>query len=48
MHDIDMVEFPSSSATASGVFFKAVFGWTTTKHGPDYVDVQSGGITLAL
>jgi len=48
MHAIDMVELPSSSALASGAFFARVFGWATTAYGPDYVDVQGGGVALGF
>lgn len=46
MYSIDMVEFPSSSAGTSGAFLEQAFGWTRTAYGPDYVDVQGGGISL--
>lgn len=48
MHSIDMVEFPSAAAEMSGAFFRQVFGWAPTAYGPDYVDVQGGGISLGL
>ncbi|MFD9888770.1 VOC family protein [Amycolatopsis sp. NPDC059027] len=48
MYKVDFVEFPSSSATASGQFFEKAFGWAATPYGPDYADVQGEGITLGF
>lgn len=48
MYSIDMVEFPSSSAAASGEFLEAAFGWSSTAYGLDYVDVQGGGISFGF
>lgn len=48
MYSIDMVEFASSSASASGAFLEQAFGWTRTSYGPDYVDVQGGDISLGF
>ncbi|GAA0353897.1 VOC family protein [Micropruina glycogenica] len=48
MYAVDMVEFPSSSAERSGAFFARVFGWRSTAYGPDYVDVQGGGVALGF
>jgi len=48
MYSIEMVEFPSSSAGTSGAFLEQAFGWTRTAYGPDYVDVQGGGISLGF
>ncbi|MFD9961194.1 VOC family protein [Amycolatopsis sp. NPDC058986] len=48
MYKVDFVEFPSSSATASGQFFEKAFGWAATPYGPDYADVQGAGITLGF
>jgi hypothetical protein len=47
MYSTDMVEFPSSAGT-SGAFPEQPFGCTRAAYGPDYVDVQGGGITLGL
>lgn len=48
MYGIDMVECPSSAADASGAFLERAFGWAPTAYGPDYVDVQGGGISLGF
>lgn len=48
MYSIDLVEFPSSAAGASGEFLERAFGWAPTAYGPDYVDVQGGGISLGF
>lgn len=48
MYSIDLVEFPSSSASASGAFLAEVFGWTPTAYGPSYVDVAGGGISVGF
>lgn len=48
MFSIDMVEFPSTSATLSGAFFEQAFGWQSTRYGPDYADVAGGGISLGF
>jgi len=48
MYSIDMVEFASSSAGTSGAFLEQAFGCTRTPYGPDYVDVQGGGISLGF
>jgi predicted enzyme related to lactoylglutathione lyase len=48
MYEIDFVEFPSTSATASGQFFERAFGWAVTPYGPDYTDVRTTGITLGF
>jgi predicted enzyme related to lactoylglutathione lyase len=42
MSEVSMVEFPSSSASGSGDFFREVFGWDPTPYGPQYVDVACG------
>jgi predicted enzyme related to lactoylglutathione lyase len=48
MYHIDMVEFPSRRASASGTFFEEVFGWSQTAYGDDYVDVQGAGVALGF
>ncbi|RMI31819.1 VOC family protein [Nocardia stercoris] len=48
MFTIDFVEFPSSSAAESAAFMERAFGWKSTAYGPDYTDVQGGGITLGF
>lgn len=48
VYPIDMVEFPSSAAGASGAFFERAFGWTARAYGSDYVDVAGGGIALGF
>ena len=48
MYEIDFVEFPSASATASGQFFERAFGWAVTPYGPDYTDVRTTGVTLGF
>jgi predicted enzyme related to lactoylglutathione lyase len=37
-----MVEFPTSSAQASGEFLHRLFGFDTAAYGPDYTDVDMG------
>lgn len=34
---LDYLEFPTRDPAASKAFFSAVFGWTFTDYGPDYV-----------
>lgn len=48
VYTVDFVEFPSGSATASGQFFETAFGWAATSYGPDYADVQGGGVALGF
>ncbi|MEU5263440.1 VOC family protein [Amycolatopsis sp. NPDC021455] len=48
MYEVDFVEFPSASATASGQFFERAFGWAVTPYGPDYTDVGATGVTLGF
>jgi predicted enzyme related to lactoylglutathione lyase len=48
MYEVDFVEFPSSSATASGEFFTRAFGWPVTPYGPDYTDVRATGLTFGF
>lgn len=48
MYTVDFVEFPSGSATASGQFFEKAFGWVAASYGPDYADVQGGGVMLGF
>ncbi|WP_182357985.1 VOC family protein [Tomitella gaofuii] len=43
MAQLTMVEFPTSSASASARFFQAVFEWSFREYGPDYTDVQLDG-----
>lgn len=48
MYEIDTIELPVDKASHSGAFFERAFGWSTTPCGPDYTDVQGGGITIGL
>lgn len=49
MTKFTMVEYPTSSASASAAFLEAVFGWPGTSYGPSYVDVPVGeGISLGF
>ncbi|MFJ9783605.1 VOC family protein [Amycolatopsis sp. NPDC101161] len=48
MFEVDFVEFPSTSATASGEFFARAFGWQVTPYGPDYSDVRAAGLTFGF
>jgi predicted enzyme related to lactoylglutathione lyase len=48
MPQVDLVEFPSSSAAQSGDFFARVFGWTAAAYGGDYLDVTGGGVSLGF
>jgi predicted enzyme related to lactoylglutathione lyase len=41
---IDYVEFAAKDMEATKAFFGAVFGWTFTDYGPDYMDSPGGGI----
>ena len=42
-HDrIDYIEFPATDIPATKVFYAAVFGWTFTDYGPDYVAFEDG------
>jgi uncharacterized protein len=43
-HDkrIDYIEFPSTDLAATKAFYAAVFGWTFTDWGPDYVSFEDG------
>jgi uncharacterized protein len=46
---IDYIELPGSDIPASKRFYSAVFGWTFTDYGPDYVAFEAqkigGGLT---
>ena len=48
MYEVDFVEFPSTSAAASGEFFERAFGWAVTPYGPDYTDVRAAGPTFGF
>lgn len=48
MFEVDFVEFPSTSATASGEFFERAFGWPPTSYGPAYTDVRAAGLTFGF
>ncbi|SEF35974.1 hypothetical protein SAMN05421837_109131 [Amycolatopsis pretoriensis] len=48
MFEVDFVEFPSTSATASGEFFTRAFGWQVTPYGPGYADVRAAGLTFGF
>lgn len=41
---INYVEFPATNIDATKAFFAAVFGWTFTDYGPDYVAFDNAGI----
>jgi predicted enzyme related to lactoylglutathione lyase len=47
-YTVDFVEFPTGSAPASSQFFEKAFGWAATSYGPDYADVQGGGVALGF
>lgn len=46
-HDrrIDYVEFPSDDLERTKAFYGAVFGWTFTDWGPEYVSFEDGRLT---
>jgi predicted enzyme related to lactoylglutathione lyase len=49
MTKFTMVEYPTSSASASADFFEAAFGWRSTSYGPMYEDVPIGdGVSLGF
>lgn len=49
MSRLSMVEFPTSSSTASARFVEAVFGWAGVAYGPQYHDVPlDGGVSLGF
>tara|TARA_B100000446_G_scaffold52004_4_gene48129 strand:- start:24750 stop:25100 length:351 start_codon:yes stop_codon:yes gene_type:complete len=41
---INYIEIPSLDIVATKAFFGAVFHWTFTDYGPDYVAIDNGGI----
>jgi predicted enzyme related to lactoylglutathione lyase len=42
---IDYIEFPATNIAATKKFYTAVFGWTFTDYGPDYVSFEDGQIS---
>lgn len=46
-HDkrIDYVEFPSTDLAATKAFYSAVFGWSFTEWGPDYLSFEDGRLS---
>lgn len=41
---ISYVEFPAADLGAVETFYSAVFGWTFTSYGPEYVSFDGGGV----
>lgn len=50
-HTVDYLELPATDIGAMKDFYGAVFGWTFTDYGPDYVEFRDGrwvgGFTIA-
>lgn len=46
--EITLVEFPSSSMSATSEFFQTVCGWTPTVYGSSYTDLAGGGIDVGI
>jgi uncharacterized protein len=48
---IDLVEFPASgpeAVAAARGFYSAVFGWSFTEYGDEYVDTADSGVTAGF
>lgn len=45
---IDYVEFSASDMKATRAFFSAIFNWSFTDYGPDYMDSPSGRIMVGF
>lgn len=45
---ITMVEFPSTSMSATADFLATVCGWTPTVYGQSYTDLTGGGIEVGV
>jgi hypothetical protein len=43
-HKINYIEFHSTDIAQTKKFYSAVFGWTFTDYGPDYVSFHGAGI----
>ena len=41
---INYLEFPANNIEATKAFFSAVFSWTFTDYGPDYIAFDNAGI----
>lgn len=41
---INYLEFPAKDMDATKAFFSAVFGWSFTDYGPEYVSFEKAGI----
>jgi hypothetical protein len=48
MEKITMVEYASTTAAGSARFLSDVFGWTATDYGPQYTDLNGGGIGIGF
>ncbi|MGN0101203.1 VOC family protein [Dietzia sp. CH92] len=46
--EITLVEFPSTSMTATAEFLEAVCGWTPTVYGSSYACMLGGGIDVGV
>lgn len=42
---LDYIELPASDVPATKAFYGAVFGWSFTDYGPDYIAFDSAGRT---
>lgn len=46
--EITLVEYPSSSMSATTEFLATVCGWTPTVYGSSYTDLTGGGIDVGV
>lgn len=50
-NSVDLIELPAKGAAAvetSRAFYSAVFGWTFTSYGPEYIDTREGQTALGV
>jgi predicted enzyme related to lactoylglutathione lyase len=47
-HQINYIEFTTSSIERSKSFYGSVFGWTFKDWGPDYIDCAPGSAGIAI
>lgn len=43
-HTVDYLELPATDMGATRAFYGAVFGWTFTEYGPDYLEFRDGRV----
>lgn len=47
-HTVDYFEIPVLDMPGAKAFYRAAFGWTFKDWGPDYADIQGGGLAGGL